>query len=89
MVADIKIGICHFKFCSCDLGSAQAKKWQSLPEVISAFALARKKKIEKALADSGVSPRFRTKRISDLSDSPALQQTCIEYIDAWAEHKAK
>lgn len=75
-------------FCpKCDTGKKLRIDWGNTEIVRDHEKKMKKAKIDRALKDSWVSPRFREKRLSDLSDSPVLQSTCLEYIDSWEEKK--
>lgn len=75
-------------FCqNCEIGKKLRIDWGNTEIVRDHEKKLKQVKIDRALKDSGVSPRFREKRISDLVDSPILQSTCLAYINSWDEKK--
>lgn len=86
-VACPETGIIHDKFCQCPLGNERAKEWRNEPETQETFDRIQKARVEKALRDSWVSPRFRFKRVGDLQDNKKLYETSMDYIVSWKEKK--
>lgn len=81
--------IVRFSFCTCDLWKKRNEEWMNQEDVKKVFRDMQQTKVDKALKDSWVSPRFRSKRLADLSDSPGLQKLCLSYVENWNENKKK
>lgn len=74
-------------FCDCEKGREARKAFIELPSSQEHFKTWKMEKIEKMLKKSGVAERFRTKRLSDLTDSPALLKLCNSFVDNWEKAK--
>lgn len=75
------------EFCDCELGKSTKEKWKQEPAQIESFRKYKMEKVERLLAKSQVWPRFRSKRFSDLKDSPKLLELCQKYVDNFKEYK--
>jgi len=67
-------------FCTCEIWHTKFREWIEAPEQQTAFRNFQTARIESLLKKSQVWPRFRSKRISDLSDIPKLQKLCEDYV---------
>lgn len=73
----------------CEKGKQVLQAWMQEPAQQETFRVWKMEKIERMLKRSGVWPRFREKRLTDLEDSKALKQLCETYCTNWKENAAK